>query len=138
MSDPELLARVRGMDGGALAKKMGIEIIEADADRMVATMPVTGNTQPAGLLHGGASVVLAEQVGSMAATLAAGPGRTAVGIEVSATHLKAVREGVVTAVATQISISRSLVTYLIDITNETGQRTCAARLTCMFRDRLSE
>ncbi len=135
VSDPTLLARVRAMGGGALAEKMGIQITEASADRVVATMPVAGNTQPMGLLHGGASVVLAEQVGSIAANIAAGPGREAVGIEVSATHLKSAQEGIVMAVATPISIGRTLASYLIDITNEAGERTCSARLTCFMRDR---
>lgn len=135
MPNDSVPARLQEMDGGLLARTMGIQITEASADRVVATMPVAGNTQPAGLLHGGASVVLAEQVGSIAATLLAGPEREAVGIEVSASHLKAAREGVVTAVATPISIRRTLATYRIDITDESGERTCAARLTCFLRDR---
>lgn len=135
MSDQEMLARLKEMGDGALGEKMGIRIVEVTRERVVATMPVAGNTQPFGLLHGGASVALAEQVGSMAANLVAGPDRFAVGIEVSASHLKAVREGIVTAVATPVSIGRSLATYLIDITNEAGERTCVARLTCALRDR---
>ncbi|MFW1406340.1 PaaI family thioesterase, partial [Vibrio parahaemolyticus] len=74
----------RGM--GALAEKMGIEWVEFSIDRCVATMPVEGNTQPVGLLHGGAYVVLGESLGSMAANLHAGTGRLAVGIDINATH----------------------------------------------------
>ncbi len=134
MSNQDLLARLKEIGDGALAEKMGIRIVEASAERVVATMPVTGNTQPFGLLHGGASVVLAEQAGSIAANLAAGPGRIAVGIEVSASHLKSAKAGVVTAVATPVSIGRTLATYLVEITNEDGERTCIARLTCLLRD----
>lgn len=137
MSDPEILARIRELGGGALADRMGIEIVEASLDRVVATMPVAGNTQPMGLLHGGASVVLAEQVGSIAAIIAAGPGREAVGIEVSATHLRAVREGHVTATAIPVAVGRSLATFLIDITDDAGRRTCTARLTCALREKSS-
>lgn len=78
------LMKQRGL--GALAEKMGIELIELGADRAVATMPVAGNTQPIGLLHGGAHVVLAESLGSFAANVHAHPWGYAVGIELNATH----------------------------------------------------
>jgi uncharacterized protein (TIGR00369 family) len=130
-------ARLRELGDGDLAEKLGIRIVEGMAERVVATMPVAGNTQPFGLLHGGASVTLAEQAGSIAANLAAGSDRIAVGIEVSASHLKSVKAGVVTAVATPVSIGKTLATYLIEITNEEGERTCIARLTCLLRDRSS-
>lgn len=135
MSNQDMQARLKEMGDGALAEKMGIRIVEGSAERVVATMPVAGNTQPFGLLHGGASVTLAEQAGSIAANLAAGSDRIAVGIEVSASHLKSVKAGVVTAVVTPVSIGRTLATYLIEITNEEGERTCIARLTCLLRDR---
>src|SRR3546814_16469684 len=86
-------ATQRGM--GALAEKMGIEWVEFTVERAVATMPVEGNTQPVGLLHGGAYVVLGESLGSMAANLYAGPGRLAVGVALNATTgREAVREKV--------------------------------------------
>ena len=109
---------------------MGIEITEIGADRTSGTMPVAGNTQPAGLLHGGASAVLAESLGSIAASVHAGPGRAAVGIEINATHHRAMREGVVTGVATAVHLGRSVVTYEIVISDERGRRvcTCAADL----------
>ncbi|MDQ3449488.1 MAG: hotdog fold thioesterase, partial [Actinomycetota bacterium] len=87
---------------------MGIEILEASADRVVATMPVAGNTQPYGLLHGGATCVLAETAGSIAATLHAGDGRMAVGVDLNATHHRAMRDGVVTGVATPVHRGRSV------------------------------
>jgi 1,4-dihydroxy-2-naphthoyl-CoA hydrolase len=118
----------------ALPHRMGIKITEASALRVVGTMPVQGNTQPYGLLHGGASCVLAETLGSTGAALHAGLGRVAVGIEISATHHRAASAGVVTGVATQLHAGRTLATYEIVITDDRGQRICTARLSCLFRD----
>jgi len=118
---------------GALAATMGIEVLELRADRVVARMPVEGNTQPLGLLHGGASAVLAETVGSIAAALFAGPGRVALGIELSCSHHRAMREGDVVATATPLARSRSVATYAIAITDEAGRPVCTARLTCLLR-----
>ena len=116
-----------------LHEKMGIELVEAGPRRTVATMPVEGNTQPFGLLHGGASCVLAETVGSIAAnTHAATLGMVAVGLEISATHHRGVRSGVVTGTAEAVHLGRSTATYEIAITDEQGRRVCTSRLTCMF------
>jgi 1,4-dihydroxy-2-naphthoyl-CoA hydrolase len=120
---------------GELAESMGVELLEASADRLVARMPVAGNRQPFGLLHGGASVVLAETIGSIAANLHAGPERVAVGIEISATHHRSATSGHVTATATALSLGRTLATYEIVIVDDEGKRVCTSRLTCMLRDR---
>ena len=117
-----------------LPHRMGIRITEASARRVVGTMPVAGNTQPYGLLHGGASCVLAETLGSTGAALHAGRGRFAVGIEISATHHRAARTGQVTGVATQLHAGRTLATYDIVITDDHGRRVCTARLSCLLRD----
>jgi uncharacterized protein (TIGR00369 family) len=122
---------------GELAETMGIEIVSASAERMVGRMPVTGNRQPFGLLHGGASVVLAETLGSMAAAIHGGPERVPVGIEISATHHRSATSGYVSAEATAISLGRTLATYEIVIRDDEGRRTCTARLTCLLRDRPS-
>lgn len=119
---------------GTLVERMEIEWLEASADRVVARMPVKNNTQPYGLLHGGASVVLAESVGSVGAALHAGEGRIAVGVDINATHHKAVRDGYVIGVATPLNLGRSAATYEIVISTEDGQRVCTCRLTCMLRD----
>jgi uncharacterized protein (TIGR00369 family) len=111
---------------------MGIEIIEASPKRLVATMPVEGNTQPIGLLHGGANVVLAETLGSVGTQLHAGSERKIVGIDVSATHHKSATSGIVTAVATAITLGKTLCCYEIVITNDKGERTCTARITCLI------
>jgi 1,4-dihydroxy-2-naphthoyl-CoA hydrolase len=120
---------------GALADRMGVVFTEASAERVVATMPVEGNTQPYGLLHGGASCVLAETLGSIGAALhgASVSRPMSLGIDINATHHKAVRTGVVTGVATPVSRGRSVATYEIVITDESGDRVCTARLTCLLR-----
>ncbi|PWW50228.1 hotdog fold thioesterase [Actinokineospora spheciospongiae] len=118
-----------------LADKLGIDITDWTPDRLVATMPVKGNLQPYGLLHGGANAVLAETVGSIAAALNAPEGKVVVGLELSCTHHRAARAGVVTAVCTPLHLGRSTSTFEIVITEESGKRTCTARLTCVAVDR---
>ena len=117
---------------GALDKKMGIEIIEASPERLVGTMPVEGNTQPIALLHGGANVVLAESLGSIGTQLHAGADRKIVGIDINATHHKSATSGVVTAIATAISLGKTICSYQVEITNDKGERTCSARITCLI------
>jgi 1,4-dihydroxy-2-naphthoyl-CoA hydrolase len=119
---------------GALTAKMGIVFQEMSAERMVATMPVEGNQQVAGILHGGAHVVLAETLGSFAAGLHAGPGRQAVGIEVGATHHRSIDTGIVTGTATAIHLGRTLTTHEVVMTDEQGRRLSTARITNMIRD----
>jgi|SRR5690625_285498 len=115
---------------GDLNARMGIEVVEMSAERIVATMPVEGNTQPFGLLHGGASVVLAETLGSVGANLHAHPDKMAVGVDINATHHRSARSGTVTGVATAIHLGRSSAVYEVVITNEAGKRLCTSRITC--------
>ncbi len=124
MEQADFLALIRERGSGALDKKMGIEIIEASPERLVATMPVEGNTQPVGLLHGGANVVLAESLGSVGTQLHAGPTRRIVGVDINATHHKSATKGIVTGVATAVSLGKTMCCYDIVITNDEGQRTC--------------
>lgn len=131
----QTLEQMRAAGAGTLTERMGIELTEVSKDRVVATMPVAGNTQPYGLLHGGASVVLAETLGSIGAQLFAGPDRFSVGLDINATHHRAARSGIVTGVATPVSVGRTLVCYDVVITDEDGNRTCTSRITCMLRDR---
>ncbi len=119
---------------GALTAKMGIVFQEMSAERMVATMPVEGNQQVAGILHGGAHVVLAETLGSFAAGIHAGPGRQAVGIEVGATHHRSVGSGLVTGTATAIHLGRTLTTHEVVMTDQEGRRLSTARITNMIRE----
>ena len=136
--DQELLDRAMAATTaeGTLANRMGIKIVSASGAEVVATMPVAGNVQPYGLLHGGASCVLAETIGSVAAALHAGLGRMVVGIEISATHHRSARDGEVTAVATLAHGGRTLATYEIIITDMAGRRVCTSRLTCLIRDQV--
>lgn len=122
------------MSVGTLAERMGIEIVEAAPERLVATMPVEGNTQPYGLLHGGASVVLAETLGSIGAALHAGPQRVAVGLDINATHHRAARSGLVTGTATPLTTGSTIVSYQVEVTDEGGRRVCTSRITCLLRD----
>lgn len=117
----------------ALDKRLGIEYLEATPERVVARMPVDGNTQPFGLLHGGASCVLAESLGSVAASLHGLPERYPVGVDINATHHRAVTNGHVTGVATPAHRGRTTATYEIVITDDEDRRVCTARITCLLR-----
>jgi 1,4-dihydroxy-2-naphthoyl-CoA hydrolase len=113
---------------------MNIKIVEASPRRVVGTMPVAGNTQAYGILHGGASCVLAETLGSLGSALHAGPDRVTVGIEINATHHRSATEGELTGVATLLHGGRTLTTYEIVITDDLGRRICTSRLTCLLRE----
>jgi uncharacterized protein (TIGR00369 family) len=115
---------------GALNERMGIRLVEASAERVVATKPVEGNTQPYGLLHGGASVVLAETLGSIGSALHAMPERLSVGVDINATHHRSARTGTVTGTATAIHLGRTTASYEVVVTDEEGRRLCTARITC--------
>ena len=121
----------RGM--GALAEKMGLEFTEFSVERCVATMPVEGNTQPVGLLHGGAYVVLGESLGSMAANLHAGPGRLAVGVDINATHTRSATSGIVTGVCTPVHLGRTITVHEIVVTDDRGRRCSTIRITNHIR-----
>lgn len=132
--DPGTVPDIGSLSAG-LGELMGIEITEASAERVVGRMPVKGNTQPFGLLHGGASCVLAESLGSIGSTLHAQRfGRVAVGIEINATHHRSATEGHVTGVATPVHLGRTLATWDITITDERDRKVCTSRLTCMLRE----
>jgi 1,4-dihydroxy-2-naphthoyl-CoA hydrolase len=134
--DQDSTARVMQAYGAAskntLADRMGITIVEASAERVVGTMPVAGNTQPYGLLHGGASCVLAETLGSLGSALFAGPDRITLGIDISATHHRSASAGEVTGVATLLYGGRTVTTYEIVISDGAGRRICTSRLTCLL------
>ncbi|MGA5559744.1 PaaI family thioesterase [Streptomyces platensis] len=139
---PEIISRFAGAGvdlesmfaAGHLGNRMGVELVEAAPERVVGTLPVEGNTQPYGLLHGGASAVLAEHLGSIGATLHAGPTKMAVGVELNCTHHRGMRSGTVTGTATPVHRGRSTATYEIVITDDRDRRVCTSRLTCLLRD----
>lgn len=125
------LLQQRGL--GALADRMGIKLVELSAERAVATMPVDGNTQPIGLLHGGAHVVLAESLGSFAANVHAHPWGYAVGIELNASHHGSIREGIVTGTCRAIKLGKTLTTHEITMTDEQGRLLSTVRITNFLR-----
>jgi uncharacterized protein (TIGR00369 family) len=135
-SGTQIIEGFARLSEGTLPRRMGITVTAATAERVTGTMPVEGNIQPYGLLHGGASCVLAESLGSLGAALHAGPGRFAVGIEISATHHRAATTGLVTGVATRVHGGRTTATYEIAISDDRGRRICSARLTCLLRDQV--
>jgi 1,4-dihydroxy-2-naphthoyl-CoA hydrolase len=130
----EHLHRAVYEDEGQLSRRLGIEFLEYSPQRLVATMPVDGNRQPAGLLHGGASVALAETLGSIGAALHAGPDRFVVGVDINATHHRAAVSGLVTGTATPLHLGRTVASYEIVITDNQDRRVCTARITCLIRD----
>lgn len=139
---PEILAQYAGLgidlhalfSAGHLGDRMGVRILHAAPEKVVGTMPVEGNTQPYGLLHGGASAVLAETLGSIGAMLHGGPSKIAVGVDLNATHHRGMRTGTVTGTAVPVHRGRTSATYEIAITDDaTGKRVCTARLTSMLR-----
>jgi uncharacterized protein (TIGR00369 family) len=130
---PELQERF-STGGGELTRKLGIELLEISATKSVARMPVEGNRQVVGILHGGAHVVLGETLGSMSAAVHGGPGRFAVGIDINATHTKSVSSGWVTGTCTAISLGRTICVHEIVMTNDAGERLSTVRITNLLRD----
>ncbi|MEG3613775.1 hotdog fold thioesterase [Isoptericola haloaureus] len=133
-SFPQDVDAWREAAAGTLLERTGIDLVEVSADGARASMPVAGNTQPAGLLHGGATATLAETLGSVAAQVHAGPGRAAVGTELSVTHHRGVRSGSVHGVATAVHRGRSTACYEIEVVDDDGRRVASARLTCLVLD----
>lgn len=116
---------------GTLAEALGMRLVEVGEDFLRGSMPVDGRTrQPYGLLHGGASAALAETLASVAANLCCAPGARAVGLELNANHLRAVREGEVTGTARPLHLGRTTQVWDVRIEDAGGRLTCVARLTC--------
>jgi len=132
--DPELYQRIVETGGGELAVRMEIDFVELSASHSVARMPVEGNRQVVGLLHGGAHVVLGESLGSISSAIHAGPGRYAVGIEINASHTRSITSGWVTATCDAITLGRTLATHEIVVRDEQDRRLSTIRMTNMLRD----
>ncbi|WP_323959255.1 hotdog fold thioesterase [Arthrobacter sp. JZ12] len=136
LKEPDVTGKTWQITLGELDQKMGVKILEQSVDRVVATMPVEGNRQSFGLLHGGASLAVGEAVGSWAAVIHASTlGRTAVGVDVSATHHKSARDGNITITATPIHLGRTLTTHEVLITNDDGERLCTLRITNLLLEK---
>ena len=117
----------------ALHQRMGIQITEATLDRVVGTMVVEGNTQPYGLLHGGANAVLVETAGSIGAGVHAGPGMMVVGLDINVTHHRSATAGTVMATAEPLSRGRTVTSYQVTVRDDEGRLLCTGRLTCLVR-----
>jgi len=114
----------------ALDDKLGLEVLELTAERVVGRMPVAGNTQPMGLWHGGASCVLAETLASIGAAAHALPDRLAFGVDINATHHRSASSGWVTGTATALRLGRTVVSYEVVLVDDAEERICTARVTC--------
>ncbi len=130
----EFEAALAAMGPDTLGAKLGIKIISVSREKIVATMPVEGNTQPFGLLHGGASLVLAESLGSYGAALHAGLGKSVVGLDINATHHRSARSGLVTGIARPLSVGKTIATFEVVINDDLEQRICTARITSLIRE----
>lgn len=131
----DVLSLVQEFGMGDLATRMGMTLTEARLGCVRGSMPVAGNTQPFGLLHGGASAVLAESLGSIAAGIHAGWGTLVVGVDLNCTHHRAVRDGYVHGTATTLHAGRTVASYDIRIVDDEERPVCTARLTCLIRPR---
>lgn len=111
-------------------ERLGIEITEIGPDYLRGRMPVDARTkQPAGILHGGASVALAETLGSVSAWLCLEPGHTGVGLDINANHIRATSQGWVTGITRPVHIGRSTHVWAIELTDDQGRLTCVSRIT---------
>ena len=134
VSSAQILQHLTELGKGTLVQRLGIELVEASPTRVVAQMAVAGNTQPAGLLHGGASAALAETLGSYGAALHAGPDQDIVGVELNISHHAGTSQGEVVGTAQAIKLGRRLASYEIKITQD-EKLLATARLTCMILPR---
>lgn len=128
--------RLNELNQGSAASHLGIEFTQIGDDYVEARMPVDARTrQPFGLLHGGASVLLAETLGSVAAYTCIGEGKIAVGLDINANHVRGVKEGYVYGRATPIHLGKSTHVWEIRITNENQELVCISRLTMAILDK---
>jgi 1,4-dihydroxy-2-naphthoyl-CoA hydrolase len=134
---PFTIADIARLRKGTMVEHIGIEITEIGDDFLRGTMPVDARTRQAmGLLHGGASVALAESLGSIAGAMVIDLGRqSVVGIEINASHVRAVRSGFVTGTARPVNIGRRVQVWQVEIANAAGKPVCISRLTLFVLDR---
>ena len=123
---------------GTLMETLGLEFLESGPDRVVARIPVKGNTQPYGVLHGGATAALCETVASFGTALAAGPDKIVMGVELNVNHIRAVREGYVTATGTPLHLGRTTAVWDMRVHDDDGRLVAVSRLTVAIRDATPE
>jgi uncharacterized protein (TIGR00369 family) len=119
--------------GGTLTERIRLEVLEVSPERIVARIPVEGNTQPYGLLHGGATAALCETVATYGTAVIAGPDHLVMGIELNVNHIKAVREGHVTATGVPLHVGRTTAVWNMDVRDDDGRLVAVSRLTLIIR-----
>ena len=119
---------------GTLVPKLGLEFLETGPDRMVARIPVDGNTQPYGVLHGGATAALCETIASVGTALTAQPGKLVMGIELNVNHIRAVREGHITATGVPLHVGKTTAVWDMKVHDDEGRLVAVSRLTLAIRD----
>lgn len=117
-----------------LDRRLGFVMTELSPERVVGSIPVEGNQQPFGLLHGGATGVLVETLASMGAMAHGHPGRAGVGVDLNVTHLRSARSGRVTGTARALHLGRSVAAYQVEVVDDEGNLTAVGRLTCQMID----
>lgn len=123
-----------GESMGTLMPKLGLEFIETGPERLVARLPVEGNTQPYGVLHGGATAALCETVASIGTALAVGPGKLVMGIELNVNHIRAVRGGHITATGVPLHVGKTTAVWDMKVHDDEGRLVAVSRLTVAIRD----
>jgi len=130
----QALAMAAEISRGTFIERIELEWLDVGLDRIVARIPVAGNTQPYGLLHGGATAALCETVGSFGTSIHVGLERRPVGIQLSVNHLRSVREGAVTAIGTPIHVGRTTALWDVRVQDDEGRLVAVGRLTLAIRD----
>jgi 1,4-dihydroxy-2-naphthoyl-CoA hydrolase len=119
---------------GTLVPKLGLEFLETGPDRMVARIPVEGNTQPYGVLHGGATAALCETIASVGTALAVETGKLVMGIELNVNHIRAVRDGHITATGVPLHVGKTTAVWDMKVHDDEGRLVAVSRLTLAIRD----
>ncbi|HEX6262072.1 MAG TPA: PaaI family thioesterase [Actinomycetota bacterium] len=130
----QALATAREIGRGTFLERIELEWLEVGLDRLVARIPVAGNTQPYGILHGGATAALCETVGSFGTSIHVGLDRRPVGVQLSMNHLRAVREGHVTATGVPLHVGRTIALWEMRVEDDEGRLVAVGTLTLVIRD----
>ena len=133
MSERDGLRLAQETTRGTLMEKLGVRFLEAGPDRVVASMPVDGNTQPYGMLHGGATAALCETIASFGTAFLVGPTRRVVGIELNINHIRSVKEGTVTATGIPLHVGRSTAVWNMEVRDDQDRLVAVSRLTLAIR-----
>ena len=132
--EPDPLPLPAHVSPGALMERMGLEWVELGPGKVVASIPVAGNTQPYGILHGGATAALCETIASLGTAMAAGPDRVVMGIELNINHLRSVTEGRVTATGVPLHVGRTTAVWTMEVRDDEERLVAVGRLTLAIRE----